>query len=351
MSLYKQNTELFEFDLLKCLRTDYYHNKCSQCIDICPENAFIFDRGKLRLDESKCKNCAVCVGVCPSEALSVNFFNPNGFILSLKEEKVTLSCKKDTPCLSVFSSQNFISLALRKDMVSCNLFHCEGCELNKDNKTFESIAQRIEEANRFLADIGTLKEIKVEAEEIKSERRALFKKLFNSAKELAGEGIDVKELANVRNRIPIKNIILKNSIKKEIQNFKNTQISTHYSFLSNKEISYDLCNNCGDCVKFCPTDALFYSQDSTSIWFQSGKCIACGICNDICEPKAITNKDDLDLIEFAFDRGKELVSHTLEICNECKTPFPYKGGELICERCKSFVNDFGDIFKIAADLE
>ncbi len=351
MNIYRQHTDLFEFDLLKCLRTDYYHNTCSKCIDICPENAFIFDRGKLRLDENRCKNCAVCVGVCPSEALSVNFFNPNGFILSLKEEKVTLSCKKNTPCLSVFSSQNFISLALRKDFVSCNLSHCEECELNKDNKTFESIAQRIEEANRFLAEIGTLKEIKVEAEEIKSERRALFKKLFNSAKELAGEGIDVKELANVRNRIPIKNIILKNSIKKEIQNFKNTQISTDYSFLSNKEISYDLCNNCGDCVKFCPTDALFYSKDSTSIWYQNGKCIACGICNDICEPKAITNKDDLDLIEFAFDRGKELISHTLEICNECKTPFPYKGGELICERCKSFVNDFGDIFKIAADIE
>jgi len=350
MSLYKQNTELFEFDRLKCLRTDYYHNKCSECIDICPEDAFVFDRGKLRLDEKSCKNCAVCVGVCPSEALSVNYFDPNGFIISLKEEKVVISCKKDTPCLSVFSSQNFISLALRKDSVRCDLSHCQGCEINKDNKTYKSIVERIDEANRFLEELGIDKEIKTEVSETINQRRAIFKKIFNSAKELSGEGIEVKELANVKVKIPIKIILLKNSIKKEIQNFKNSQISTNYSFLSNKEIDFDLCNNCGDCVKFCPTDALFYSNDSTTIWFQSGKCISCGICNDICELKAIKNKDKLDIVEYAFDRGKVLVEHTLKICTECKTPFPYKGGELICDRCKEFVSKYDDIFKLASEL-
>ncbi|WP_281951687.1 4Fe-4S dicluster domain-containing protein [Nitrosophilus kaiyonis] len=351
MNIYKQNTDIFEFDRLKCLRTDYYHNNCSECIDICPENAFIFDRGKLKLDEKSCKNCGVCVGVCPSEALSVNFFDPNGYIVSLNDSEVFLSCKKDTPCLSIFSTQNFITLALRKDKVSCDLSHCENCELNKENKIYESIKNRIDEANRFLKESKCDKKIEIKKISQDLGRRALFKKMFNNVKELSGEGIDIKSLSNVRNRIPIKNILLKNSIKKEIESINNSRISTNYSFLSNKKIDFDLCNNCSDCVKFCPTDALFYSNDSTTIWFQAGKCISCGICNNICEPKAIDNEENIDLIEYAFDRGKKLVEHKLEICSECKTPFAYKGGELICDRCKNFVNDFGDIFQLASDME
>lgn len=351
MNEYKQRANLFEFDVLKCLRTDYYHNNCSKCLDICPQNAFIFDRGKLRLDEKKCTDCAVCIGVCPTEALSVNFFNPQSYILSLNEKNVMLSCKKDSPCLSVFSSQDFISMALRKDEVRCDLSHCENCELNKENKTYNSITERVKEANRFLNETGLNKEIKIEEKNVDNQRRSLFKKLFKSTKELIGEGIDVKELSNARNRIPIKNIILKNSIKKSKDVIKNNTISTSYSFLADKEIDFDLCTNCGDCVKFCPTDALFYSQEGSSIWFQNGKCIGCEICNDICKPKAVKNKESIDLIEYAYDRGKELVHHTLELCIECKTPFSYKGGEYICERCKEFRGNFGDIFKIAADLE
>ena len=351
MNIYKQATELFEFDRLKCLRTDYYHNSCSECIDICPEDAFVFDRGKLKLDEKRCTNCAVCIGVCPSEALSVNFFDTNGYIVSLKNNQVELSCKKDTPCLSMFSTQNFITLALRKESVSCDLSHCDGCELNRDNRVFDSIKERIDEANRFLKESKIEKKIEIKKRSQDLGRRALFKKIFNSVKELSGEGIDVKSLSDARNRIPIKNILLKNSIKKNVDSIKNSNISTNYSFLSNKSIDFDLCNNCSDCVKFCPTDALFYSNDSTTIWFQAGKCISCGICNDICELKAIKNEEQIDLIDWAFDRGKILVEHKLEICNECKTPFAYKGGELICDRCKSFINDFGDIFQLASDLE
>ena len=351
MAQYRQSSDLFEFDILKCLRTDYYHNECNECIKICPQNAFIFDRGKLRLDENSCNSCAICVGVCPSEALSVDFFDPSSYIISLNNNNVTLSCKKDTPCLSVFSTQHLISLALRKDSVKCDLSSCDGCELNRDNNTYNSILERIKEANKFLNETKTDKTIKIEKENIISPRRAIFKKLFKSTKEIMDKGIDTKELISQKNRIPIKNVIFKNSIKKSVDSIKNSNISTNYTFLANKEINFDLCTNCGDCVKFCPTNALFYSQDGTSIWFQSGKCIACEICNDICKPKAIKNRESIDLIEYAFDRGKELVHHTLEICIECKTPFPYKGGEYICDRCKKFIDDFGDIFKIASELE
>ncbi|WP_200762889.1 4Fe-4S binding protein [Nitrosophilus alvini] len=353
MSLdYKQNTNLFEFDYLKCLRTDYFHNDCKECLDICPEDAIGFVRGRLRLLEDKCTNCAVCIGVCPSEALSVEFFDPDSYIVeAAQKDSLKLSCKEETPCLSVFDVHHFISGALRCGEIICDLSHCAECNLNIEGKTFESINERIEEAKSFIEALGVDAVIKTESGEKHKERRAFFKKIFTAAKELSRENNDLKSLQNAVNRVPVKHTILKNSIKQNIESIQNTQINRNFSFIRDKEISYDLCDNCGECVQFCPTDALFYASEGTSIWFMSGKCIACGICNDICKPGAVSDKEGFDLVEFAFDRGKELVRHKLEICRECRTPFPYKSGELLCQRCKEFAHKYEDIFKLASDIE
>ena len=343
MMEYKQKGELFSLDLLRCLRTDYFHNDCQECVQICPEGAFFFDRKRLSVDFDKCINCSVCLGVCPSEALSLEFFDPNAYVLKNSNH---LSCKKDIPCLSAFSTEHFIAMALRSDELFVDLFHCEGCSLNPDNKTLTSIEARIEEAKRFLEETKSNKTI--EQKPYEPQRRGFFKALYSAAKDVANEPL--KEVINSIERLPIKTTLLKNSIKAAVQDLANKQVSSNYSFLAAKAINSE-CTNCGDCVQFCPTNALFFSQDGAAIWFVAGRCIDCSICNDICKPKAISDKEQIDLITYAFDRGEELIHHTLEICNECKTPFAYKGGEMICERCKSFIDDFSDIFKLASDME
>ncbi len=340
MMEYKQKGELFSLDLLRCLRTDYFHNDCQECLQICPEEAIFFDRKRLSVDFEKCINCSVCLGVCPSEALSLDFFDPNAYVLKNSNH---LSCKKDIPCLSAFSSEHFISMALRSDELFIDLSHCEGCNLNPENRTLESIQARVGEAKRFLEESESGKSIKQKPYE--PQRRGFFKALYNAAKDVASEPLPKSSIE----RLPVKTTLLKNSIKAETSNLQS-HISTSYSFLAQKGIS-DECTNCGDCVQFCPTNALFFSQDGAAIWFVAGRCIDCNICNDICKPKAVSDKEQIDLITYAFDRGEELIHHRLEICNECKTPFAYKGGEMVCERCKSFINDFSDIFKLASDLE
>ncbi len=345
MSLeYKVRGDAFSFDTLKCLRTDYYHNDCQECLKICPEGAFYFDRTKLTIDLQRCTNCGVCLGVCPTEALSLEFFDPNGYILGVGKE-VELSCKKDIPCLSVFDVQHFARMLLESDRVACDFSHCKECALNPEGKTLESIKERIKEAEDFVKTLGVEKNI--EEFTFKSDRRGFFKSIFKATKELS-EDMDISELMTPLNRIPVKNTLLKNVVKQRYKELQNTTLPTTFSFLANKHIEQS-CNNCGECVQFCPTDALFSAKEGTAIWFMAGKCIACGICNDVCEPKSIYNEETIDIIEWAFDRGKELIEHHIEICTECKTPFSYKGGELICDRCKSFVEDFGDIFKLASE--
>ena len=341
---YKQKGKLFEFDLLQCLRTDYYHNDCKECLEICPHEAFFFDRKRLTVDFDKCTNCAVCVGVCPTEALQVEYFSPDDYLLKNPD---LLSCKKDIPCLSAFGTEHFITMALRGEELGVDLSHCEGCDLNPENRTLKSIEARIEEAQRFLDEIGSQKEIRQKVYE--PNRRGFFKSVFATAQKITNEE-SLRDAKSGVSRVPLKTTLLKNSLKMVVSKLSTTTISTDYSFLANKAIE-DSCTNCGDCVQFCPTDALFFSQDGASIWFVAGKCIDCAICNDICKPKSIQDKERIDLVAYAFDRGEELIHHQIEICQECKTPFPYKGEELICDRCKSFVDDFADIFKMASDME
>ncbi len=343
--LYKQQGELFSYDLLKCLRTDYFHNDCQSCLDICPENAFYFDRKRLTVDFDKCTNCSVCLGVCPTEALELDFFDPNDYVL--KNEPL-LSCKKDIPCLSAFSSEHFIAMALRQGQIDVDLSHCEDCHLNPEGKTLASIQKRIEEARTFLAETGS--EATIGEASFSDDRRGFFKAIFKTAKEVTKEE-SISDAKSDIDRLPMRQTLLKNSLKLASKDLPNKEVSTSYSFLANKQIDAMSCTNCGDCVQFCPTDALFFSSDGAAIWFVAGRCIDCAICNDICKPRSISDKERIDLVSFAFDRGEELVHHTIEICSECKTPFPYKGGEMICERCKQFVDEFGDIFKLASDME
>ncbi len=344
MMEYKQKGKLFTFDLLRCLRTDYFHNDCQECVGICPENAFFFDRGRLTIDFDRCTNCSVCLGVCPSEALYLEFFDPNDYVL---KNETHLSCKKDLPCLSAFASEHFIAIALRNGKLACDLSHCEGCHLNPENRTLASIKKRLEEAKRFLAETGS--EAVIEEKPYQEERRGFFKAIFSAAREV-GKEESLSQMRGDLDRVPLKLTLLKNSLKLASKELPNKEVGTEYSFLANKSID-EHCTNCGDCVQFCPTSALFASSDGAAIWFVAGKCIDCAICNDICKPKAISDRATIDLVAFAFDRGEELIHHQIEICKECKTPFAYKGGEMLCDRCKSFVNEFADIFKLASDLE
>jgi len=349
---YKQYSSLLTLDQIKCLRGQYAKNSCQNCIDICPNSTITFNRGKLFL-ESNCINCAICIGVCPSEALNLDSFSPNEFVINFtKSKSKELSCKSNSACISSFDSKHLISMVLKSNSnVGVDLSSCLECDLNRDNKVLNSINIRVNESNLFLEKLN----FKYKLEPLYSKelnKRGIFKKLFNSIKEINRVSNDKnfdREIEDKRVKfIPIKQTIFRNAILDKIDN--DTLDINLNTLIFSKNIDFDSCNNCKECVEFCPTGALFYSEDMLSIYFQSSKCIGCAICNDICKENSITNSENIDLVMFATNRAKELIKHNLVICKECKIPFSYKGGDKICERCSSFHNEFKDMFKLATDL-
>jgi ferredoxin len=65
----------------------------------------------------------------------------------------------------------------------------------------------------------------------------------------------------------------------------------------------DYCNGCGECLEYCPFNALSLDEDSQTAVVDTVKCMGCGVCEDICPVGAITLKRDpskgepLDLAE------------------------------------------------------
>jgi energy-converting hydrogenase A subunit P len=355
-----QGSGIFAYSGTNCLRNEYYHNDCRRCIEICPKGAFHIVRNKLTLFENECIACAACIGGCPTEALTLETFDPNAFTVAFKDlEDTTLSCKRTTPCLGVFDTQHLITMALRGETAPiCDMAHCEGCALNETGDVETRIRGNVATANAFFESVGL--ETRIETVEEKpeeaNERRALFRKAFDTAKAQVGDGaphdtaLTLEHQRSGQQKVPLKSLLLKNSIREKIGTFAATAFEGRSPLFFDKAISFDACTNCGDCVQFCPTEALQATGDKHGINFTSGNCIGCGICDDICKTDAIATAEGYDLVEVVYDRVKTLVHYEMVQCHECRCPYPYKGGDPICDRCKDFKSDFSDMFTLAKDL-
>lgn len=354
-----QKSNLFSYTATRCLRNEYYHNDCRICIDLCPKGAFHIVRNKLTLFENECVGCAGCIGSCPTEALEIESFDPNGFAAGFTHQSdKTLSCKVTTPCLGVFDTEHFVVMALRGESnVVCDMRFCAECPLNTDGALERSIRSKIDASERFLESIGSAHRMEtIEVKEEQADRRALFRKGLEKIKESvvnesqAHVSMTFAHHKQADMKMPLKRILLKNSLKEVVGDLKSTAFAEQSPLFFNKQIDFQRCTNCGDCTQFCPTDALFATSDRQGIYFSQGKCIGCGICEDICKPNAISAKEGYDLISVAFDRAEELVHYEMVMCHECRTPYPYKGGDPVCDRCAGFLKDNPNMFALARDL-
>lgn len=354
-----QKSNLFSYTGTRCLRNEYYHNDCRICIDLCPKGAFHIVRNKLTLFDNECIGCAGCIGSCPTEALEIDSFDPNGFAAAYQHQNIpSISCKVSTPCLGVFDIEHFAVMVLRGEKsIQCDMSHCSECALNTSGVLESSIRSKIDETNRFLESIGNEQRVEtIEEKEEQTQRRALFRKGFEKLKESVVEESTAHIAMTTAHhklpdmKMPLKRILLKNSLKEVVGNLAQTTYEGESTLFFNKQIDFQACTNCGDCVQFCPTDALFSTSDKQGIYFAQGKCIGCGICEEICKPNAITKKNEFDLVSIAFDRAELLVRYEMVTCHECRCPFPYKGGEPICDRCESYTKQFSNMFTLAKDL-
>ena len=335
-TLYVDRVGAFAFDRLACLRNEYAKNECALCIEQCAQRAFVIREGKLRLDAGACTQCGACIGACPTNALSLYGFSYEVALETLMRDETELTCKSALPCLGALSVQNWSALLIASSKTfTCNLFACEGCPVNVSNQVKNAIVKRLEEANAFVCVLGYSNAIQVRYTPPKEpSRRAFFERFLAPSAFRSDAPQD-----------PMR--YLKKALKVSLQ--KAQILNMPLSFIHPKAIA-QACDNCKECVQFCPSNALSYNNDQTKILFQLGKCVGCGICEAICKKEAIRNvQEPFDIAHVAYDRAHVLITHDLHVCLTCKCAFSYKGGMDVCERCASFEREHADMFTLARD--
>ncbi len=353
---------LLTLDIAKCVRTTNKFSECIACVTACPVETIKIDEQLPSFIPNDCVGCGGCLSACPSDAYSLDDFNPMNFIFTfLESDSEEISCKKDAiPCLAALSVEEILSLSLlsSRDIIF-DKTPCHECEIAKIN--LKIIEDRVEEVS-FLLEAMSIEnkltfeelslELSVKEDENSSDRREFLSKIsikeavkakhkFTNSiesldEELREHSASVDDIQNIRNKsIPDRRKLLQMAMKRAgvPENFHVIE-SEDISFISQKVLDAESCTNCQMCYRICPTGALSSDKYGGFIAFDAFNCIKCASCHDVCEPNSLTIKETFNLKELYKPKRETLVSFNIKRCDECGMPFVYRGGEVMCTRCR-----------------
>ncbi len=346
-----------------CTHVYFRDSSCSKCIDICPvKEAIFFEDGRLKINEEKCINCGACFGICPTEAFSINGFSPERLMdRIINSDNPVISCRSNVPCIAVLDPQYLVSLTIKTGKnIIIDLSYCENCSISSLKVRIEEI---IRETNYFLEISGSVRKILKNTENINTGRsqnkdRREFLKDFGKISaglafwtlvpELNKKEKEEEDFKNIVEEkiLPQKRKILIKTYRSLNKSFENIVINTgNVSFCSDKWIDSKLCTNCSICYNICPTGALKPGKDRLQIIFEPSLCVKCKVCHESCPENCLHLKEELNFETF-LNGMKVLAEHVMIPCEECLTPFSFKGESTVCPRCKQLDDEIKDLLKI-----
>jgi len=350
---------LLTLDIASCVRTTNKFSECNACVTACPVETIVITEQLPSFIPNDCVGCGGCLAACPSSAYALDDFNPINYIFSyLEVEAEDISCKRDAiPCLAALSVEEILSMSLLSSKkILFDKSHCAECDIAKVNLGI--IEDRVEEVNFLLEAMSVDKTVRFESvekldnEQSEVDRREFLSKLsvkeaihvkqkFDNSVEALDEELkehftSAKDIQKIRNKaVPDSRKLLKMAMKRAgvPENFHIIE-GEDISFISQKILDEESCTNCQMCYRICPTGALSSDMNGSYIAFDAFSCIKCASCHDVCEPNSLTLKPTFNLKEL-FEPAKEtLVKFNLKRCDECGMPFVYRGGEMMCTRCR-----------------
>lgn len=324
------------FNISSCVRAKSKNALCNSCVEVSNEKVTIVEN----LPNFKAKNeLLACVGVCPTEAFS---YPPllNFFFNFIEEKNSILTINKELPSLLVLNIEALVSFALVSS---------KPLTIVSNKEELELLEPKVKEASLVLNSFG-FNEIILEIEEKEKEKEEPSRREFLGKFSIKGaletkrdfdelvqdkSELNLDDIAKIKEKnIPTTRKLLLTALKK-LETLKNIETieEKNISFTSLKTINEN-CTNCQICYRVCPTEALFSNNSFSTIFFNPLLCVKCHLCHDVCEVDAIEIQKEWSIKEFLTPKQKTLIEFNIKRCNECGNPFPYKGGEKICSRCK-----------------
>ena len=240
-----------------------YCSSCSICSSLCPFEALKRDTetGKTLLEIGKCQVCGICYSTCPAKAIDIVYYDLGSLIRYLEKARqkydsdtLVIMCKGSTPDFTgvegLFGVAKFIPLSVP----------CVG---------------RISEEVFFKAIVMGIKEIYVLACD---ENYCRF---------------DRGSQITRRKSLALNLLLEQFGYGKGIITLKQNSLRV--------KADKDLCIGCGNCVFYCPYDAVKLESPGVAN-FELASCRGCGLCVTKCPAIA------LDLENWEKERISNLIS-------------------------------------------
>ncbi len=254
----------------------------------------------------QCSGCMLCVEVCPNDAFiyDINYLALLHSVIN--KQHLVLSCEKISPhtdhvfipCVGIISEPLFASLScLTEGTLFFDVSRCSDCKNSNSFNHFQSIAQSI------LKKIGKPDSLKIKfitekpsnsVEEKNTERRSLFKAINHSVKN-CGQSL-------TENKSNLHNKSFSPSHKGPTNNSKALQFAIEKLSAPKKKFLFsyhmsirvdDNCDCCPSCAGMCPTGALKRKragEGEKTLIFLSSSCSGCGLCKEYCKKNALMLK-------------------------------------------------------------
>jgi len=333
-------------DPQKCLHGRHKDYQEHPCQDVCPNKAIHLN--PLEIDHGLCDDCGICAGVCRAGALSVK----ESFLAEVasqaasdtgKELRIRCShaggrCTSVT-CLGALDYAFFAGLCIKgsKDL-RLLARDCEGCQKALGG---ELARAAVNTANDILSLYGRKERVllteSADRQDLESgSRRAMFRGMGRTIKRFIPE---MDQAGHTRDEGPIPARMIR--AIKMIEGLEEGHVRRAYDMrmpFNGKEIDAarcDVCSGAPKCVRFCPTDALEFSADGdvASIFFNSCRCIGCGLCQTACNEHAVSSFPLLSGQIEELRRPRSLVCFEAQVCEGCgRTGMGMSDG--LCQDCR-----------------
>ena len=127
---------------------------------------------------------------------------------------------------------------------------------------------------------------------------------------------------------------------------ENAPVLPHHEGLFAATIDMDSgCTACEACARVCPTGAINIGESAVSwaLLFQFSRCVGCGVCVEVCQPRVLRSAEAMSELS---DARKIVTLHARakQRCNSCDRFFISAQPEEMCPVCQGDDADFADIF-------